>query len=189
MFFSAVLSRCLLCSLLFSACISARTTDRREARSIRESKKERGVVDTIEARSATINVTDQKFVTVVINDIDWLIVWVRAALTQSKDDQLKAHAQVMLLNYEVLLSKFSEYAFRAGYGIQKVNTANEADIRRGFGKDWDKDWITAMAERQSKLIMKLEGIKDHNETAELNKLMDQALPVLRAHLELTKNLK
>jgi predicted outer membrane protein len=183
-----IISSIVVLALIVAACESGKRADKRDAQDIRESQRARGVPETTEERSIP-RTDDQIFVTTVIDDIDWLIVWLNAGLMKSTDTRHKVHAEAMLADHAALLARLASYAYGEGYNIPKVDTGNVINIIRKAGKGWDKDWTKAMAEKQQSLINKLEARKGEINTKELSDLIDQALPIMRQHLEMTRELR
>ncbi|RYD58246.1 MAG: DUF4142 domain-containing protein [Sphingobacteriales bacterium] len=173
--------------LLLVACQSSKSADKREQEDINESERERGVPETTIAVPQA-RTSDQIFVTKVIDDIDWLVVWIHAGLMKSTDTRHKVHAEAMLKDHQALLGKLAMYAYGEGYNIPKIDTGNVINITRKVGKGWDKDWASTMASKQQELIAELEARKSKANTKELIMLIDETLPVLRTHLEMTRQL-
>ncbi|RYD58670.1 MAG: DUF4142 domain-containing protein [Sphingobacteriales bacterium] len=174
--------------VLLAACDTSKRADKRDDRDIRASQKERGVPET-GASTLTPTTTDQVFVTKVIDDIDWLIVWLNAGLMKSTDTRLRTHAEAMLADHHRLLAQLATYAYGEGYNIPKVDTGNIISITRKMGNGWDKEWAAAMAEKQQDLIKKLEQQNKIANTTELKNMIEQTLPILYKHADMTTKIR
>jgi putative membrane protein len=57
------------------------------------------------------------------------------------------------------------------------------------GAEWDKEWIDDMVEMHEKDVKKFEEAQNDVADPELKTMVSEALPVLRSHLDMTKQIK
>lgn len=114
------------------------------------------------------------------------------ALAQKKgiNKELKSHAKTMEADHKKMGEEMKGYAEKKGIKVD----IDSSDIKSNFdddkaGPDWDKNWVDKMVDAHQKTIDKFESKEKNAADVELKTMVSNALPTLRSHLNMVKDLQ
>ncbi|HRO42792.1 MAG TPA: DUF4142 domain-containing protein [Flavipsychrobacter sp.] len=116
------------------------------------------------------------------------------ALTLGKDKggtEVKTHATHMIADHKQLGSDVAAYIQKKNIVLQDVDTnENHSDLANtAAGKDFDKAFADKMVSDHEKVIDLFEDAQDDVKDPELKEMISKALPKLKSHLEMSKQMQ
>ena len=118
----------------------------------------------------------------------------QAGWDHGSSKELKAHAKMMIADHKKLGAGMKEYAGKKGYVIPADDGGKGDDAvakinKSTKGKDWDKAWADHMKSAHEDAISLFDKAQDNVKDAELKTMVTNALPTLRSHLDMMKDLQ
>jgi len=118
----------------------------------------------------------------------------QAGMDKGTSKELKAHAKMMIADHKKLGAKVKAYADKKSYSVPmddngKADDALSSIDKNSAGKDWDKAWADKMVDAHQNAISLFEKYATTVKDPELQNMITDALPTLRSHLEMVKNLQ
>lgn len=102
--------------------------------------------------------------------------------------EVKAAAAKMKADHEKLGSNLKAYAAQKSIKLDQGEEHME-DMNRERGTDWDRRWVNGMVDDHEKDIKDYEDARDDVADPTLKAMIEETIPVLRAHLETSKVLQ
>jgi putative membrane protein len=114
------------------------------------------------------------------------------ALEKASDQKVKDFAKNMLDDHKKANEELKAIASRKDIALPAAPSEDHvktiADISEKSGKDFDKAYVKQMVKDHEKTVELFEDAQDEVKDAEMRAFIDKTLPVLRQHLEHSKNL-
>lgn len=106
-------------------------------------------------------------------------------------NEVKSDANKMLADHEKLGEDVAAYISNKSITLQDVDTADtDNDLNdKAAGRDFDKAWADKMVNDHEKVINMFEDAQDDVRDPELKTMITNAIPKLRSHLDMSKQLK
>lgn len=105
------------------------------------------------------------------------------------DAELKKHAKMMIADHEKLGNKVAAFATKAGIRLDDIATEELKPMDEPKGSKWDEEWLEDMKDAHKKTISEFEDAQDDVKDAELKGIIAEALPTLRAHLDMVTKME
>ncbi|RYD58152.1 MAG: DUF4142 domain-containing protein [Sphingobacteriales bacterium] len=121
------------------------------------------------------------------NEMEMMMLADGQKLGTAKD--IKDAAKKMAADHEKMGKQMKDYA--AKKNITMDQDAHDMDDKNDDkkGAEWDEEWVEDMVEMHEKDVKKFEDAQNEVEDPELKTMIADALPILRAHLDMAKQLK
>jgi putative membrane protein len=105
--------------------------------------------------------------------------------------EVKSHAQHMIDDHKKLGDDVAAYIASKNLTLDDVDTADrDNDLNdKAAGKDFDKAWADKMVKDHEKVIDLFEDAQDDVNDAELKTMISNAIPKLKSHLDMAKQLQ
>lgn len=105
--------------------------------------------------------------------------------------EVKTHAGHMMSDHKKLGEDVAAYISKKNLTLEDVDTADvDNDLNdKAAGKDFDKAWADKMVDDHEKVISMFEDAQDDVKDPELKTMITDALPKLKSHLDMAKQLK
>ncbi|MES2702763.1 MAG: DUF4142 domain-containing protein [Bacteroidota bacterium] len=137
--------------------------------------------------------SDSDFVVKATIDNNMELKLLQAGVAKGADKDLKKHATMMIADHKKLGAKVAAYAKAKGYklpdGDDGKSTEKLADIDKSAkGKEWDKEWTDDVLDAHESAVNLFERNSDNVKDAELKAMIDEALPTLRSHRDMMKEM-
>lgn len=182
------ISSLFLGTLLFTAACNSSTTEniKNEADTIAE--KVDNVVDTMKANIAENR--EENFVKDVVKANAQELHLLALAQTKSASKSIKSAAKHMEADHKKMGETMMDYATKKNIDAK----VEDSDISHDFddktaGADWDRDWVDKMVDEHEKMVKKFENESTDAKDADLKAIVDGALPTLRMHLDMAKEMQ
>lgn len=134
--------------------------------------------------------SEQKdFVEEVVEDNNYEIMLIQAALSNATDAELIKHATHMLADHKKTDTNFRGYAMRNNISLDGTEPPAKIDIDKKAGKEWDAEWAEEMVQKHRKMIGMFERALTFTNEPELRAMINNTLPVLRTHLDMATKLE
>jgi putative membrane protein len=107
--------------------------------------------------------------------------------------ELKAHAKQMMADHKKLGASVAAYASKKGYALPADDEGKSQDklnsMKGKKGLDWDKAWTDDMLSAHEDAVSLFDTNSGKVKDDELKKLISDALPTLRMHRDMMKQLQ
>ncbi len=118
----------------------------------------------------------------------------QAGIDNGTSKEVKAHARMMLADHKKLGDKVAAYSSGKGYTLPADDNGKSADElaklnKNNKGADWDKAWTDFMVNEHSDDISMFEKGENNVKDSTLKNMISNALPVLRSHYDMVKQLQ
>lgn len=110
---------------------------------------------------------------------------------QKGSSEVKSHAQHMIADHKQLGEQVASYISSKSLTLEDVDT-NDVDNdlnNKAAGKEFDKAWADKMVNDHEKVIRMFEDAQDDVKDPELKTMITNAIPKLRSHLDMSKQLQ
>ncbi len=108
---------------------------------------------------------------------------------QKGSKEVKTHAGHMIADHKKLGDQVSSYIAKKNIVLENVDTTGTTDLNdKPQGKEFDKEWANKMVKDHEKVIDMFEDAQDDVKDPELKTMITNALPKLKSHLEMAKQL-
>lgn len=177
-------------SIAVMASCSSTTTEKVENEADTLAGKVENAVDKLESKVDSMGKGEDKdFVrdAVEANEKELKILADGQKLGTSKE--LKDAAKKMAADHEKLGKQMKDYASKKNITLDQDAHEMNHDIDGKKGTEWDKNWVDHMVEMHEKDVKDFEDAMDDVDDMELKTMISDALPVLRAHLDMAKALQ
>jgi putative membrane protein len=132
---------------------------------------------------------EREFVDDAIEDNNEELAWLNAAVKRGTDAELKTHAQHMLADHEKMNTDLRALANTKRVEVEELDTTVIVlDINEDNPAEWDAEWADEMADKHRRLIRRFERAANFVNDPELKGLVNESLPKLRAHLDMSTKL-
>ena len=136
------------------------------------------------------SVREADFVEDLIEDNDRALSILQLGIEKGTDAELKANAQKMLSEHQVMGSTFDSYLARRNVAVNgKIDTREKKTIPNKTGRDWDGKWADELADKHKKMLTRLEQAQGYVEDEELRTIINNAIPTLREYYQMSESMK
>ncbi len=109
---------------------------------------------------------------------------------QKGGKDVKMHAGHMITDHKKLGADVKDYIAKKNIKIDEVDTTKmDNDLGDKTGMDFDKAWADKMVSDHEKVIKMFEDAQNDVKDADLKNMITAALPKLKSHLEMSKQLQ
>lgn len=118
----------------------------------------------------------------------------QAGWDNGTNKELKGHAKMMIADHKKLGDKVKAYAAKKNYALPD-NDGGDGDEtvaklnKNTKGAEWDKAWVDHMVSAHEDAIKMFETASNDVKDADLKALATDALPTLRSHLDMMKQMQ
>jgi predicted outer membrane protein len=165
---------CMVCVLIsIAACNSGPADDEKKdvtGRSNSESREEDFVRDALEDNM------EQK-------------AWIKEAMTNATDVEIKSAAKEMMQENERVWASLNNYAKTRSFPTDDIDTNSEVNLIEQKGMEWDEEWADEIGDKQRQAIKRFERAQNRVEDAELKDIITQNLSTLRSRLDKVERLE
>lgn len=105
--------------------------------------------------------------------------------------EVKSHANEMLADHKQLGEQVAAYISSKSLTLEDVDTTDrDNDLNeKAAGKEFDKAWADKMVNDHEKVVNMFEDAQDDVKDPELKTMITNAIPKLKSHLDMSKQLK
>ena len=95
----------------------------------------------------------------------------------------------MISDHEKIDRDMRAYASKNNFGLDGVNTTDMVNINKKSGNEWDEEWADEVGDRHRAMIRRFDRAQNRIQDNELKKIISEALPTMRSHLDKTEKLE
>ena len=109
---------------------------------------------------------------------------------QKGSTEVKGHAKHMLADHKKLAEDVNAFLTRKNLALTDVDTSGTDDDlqNKAAGKEFDRAWAGKMVRDHEKVLSMFEDARDDVKDPELKTLIEGAIPKLKAHLDMSREL-
>jgi putative membrane protein len=108
--------------------------------------------------------------------------------TKGTNAEVKSNAKMMEADHKKLAATMKDYAAKHNITLDTTGqNSNDMDDDTK-GADWDKNWASHMVNDHEDAVKKFEDEQDEIKDPELKSIVQQTIPTLKHHLEMSKAL-
>src|SRR5688500_8946312 len=115
--------------------------------------------------------------------------WLREAINNASDSELKSTAQKMMKEHEKMEMDLRAYANKKNFRTDDVDTSETVKLNEKRGMAWDEEWADEVGDMHRQLIRRFERAQKRVDDTELKNIIAEGLPTLRTHLETVQKIE
>lgn len=176
--FSGITLLLMIIIIYFSSCTDAQEEKIGNTADTLENKIERGVD---ELRDDFEDLKDDVFVSNILEDNGKLLEMLEKGKVKGTHITLKIDS--MMSKHTMIQEQFETYAEQHGINYRVNNKITDLD-EKNSGVDWDREWREELYDLHNTLLNKCERKHGRANDPELERIVNNTLPVLREHLNM-----
>jgi putative membrane protein len=177
--------------IIFASCDST-TSEKIEEKADTIANKVEGAVDNMGNKIDSMQMNDAEddadFVKEAIADNNKELHMLAMGKTKGTNAEVKSNAKKMEADHKKLANTLKDYAAKHNITLDTTgqNTHDMDDDTKGA--DWDKNWASHMVNAHENAVKEFEDEQNEIKDPELKSIVEQAIPTLKNHLDMSRTL-